>query len=90
MKHLGGFLGGNNERVFTEACTGGGAGVADGGWNGSTEDSLFDFLLRKCLWTRMVMLFGYVFAAVVYWEVKRYTLLGSIMVCGYNAIDGLI
>ena len=34
--------------------------------------------------------FGAVSVAVVSWEVKRYMLLGSIMVRGYDAIDGFV
>ena len=45
MKDLGGVLSGKNERVFVDACTEGGAGVADGIWKGSIADPLFDCLL---------------------------------------------
>ena len=86
MKHLGGFLGGKNERVSMEACTGGGAGVSDGGWKGSIEETWFDCLIRQCLWTRTVTPFGAVFVAVVSWEVQCYMLLGSIMVRGCDVV----
>ena len=38
----------------------------------------------------MVAPFGAVFVAVVSWEVKRYMFIGSIMVRGFDVIDGFI
>ena len=90
MKNLGGVLGGKNERISIEDCTRCGASVGDGGSRGSIEDPVFDCLLRQCLWTRTVALFGDVFVAVVSLEVKRYMLLGPIIVRGYYSVDRFI